>query len=203
MPLQGLKLLSVIVERNQAFVMILRKLQLIPVLFEYFQVGHSKFNSSTVKIIRSIVASREIDIEELISMQMIQKINGIMAEVIKDNSEWCSDHLLVIMNEILHLAAELKKEKPESTTPQKVFDQLLVNFKSFSKLLKASDVVSIIRAHCCSRLLKERASICLRLFTSPWYKEFRRARCSRLPKHRWSSFYLRLSSTNKRLRKIC
>lgn len=44
MPLQGLKLLSVIVERNQAFVMILRKLQLIPVLFEYFQVGHSKFN---------------------------------------------------------------------------------------------------------------------------------------------------------------
>jgi hypothetical protein len=36
MPLQGLKLLSVIVERNQAFVMILRKLNLIEVLFEYF-----------------------------------------------------------------------------------------------------------------------------------------------------------------------
>lgn len=75
-------------------------------------------------------------------MQIVQKINGIMAEVVKDNSEWCSDHLLVIMNEILHLAAELKKEKPDSQTPQKVFDQLLVNFKAFSKLLKASDVVS-------------------------------------------------------------
>lgn len=142
MPLQGLKLLSVIVERNQAFVMILRKLNLIEVLFEYFQVGHAKFNASTVKIIRAVVASREIELEELLLMQIVQKINGIMAEVVKDNSEWCSDHLLVIMNEILHLAAELKKEKPDSQTPQKVFDQLLVNFKAFSKLLKASDVVS-------------------------------------------------------------
>lgn len=118
MPLQGLKLLSVIVERNQAFVMILRKLQLVSVLFEYFQVGHAKFNASTVKIIRAIVASREIEIEELISMKVIERINGVMAEVVKDNSEWCSDHLLVIMNEILHLAAELKKEKPDSPTPQ-------------------------------------------------------------------------------------
>lgn len=55
-------------------------------------------------------------------MQVIAKINGIMADVVKDNSEWCSDNLLVIMNEILHLAAELKKEKPDSATPQKVFD---------------------------------------------------------------------------------
>ncbi|MFO0116715.1 MAG: hypothetical protein ACK521_03585 [bacterium] len=50
-------------------------------------------------------------------MQVLNKINGIMADVVKDNSEWCSDHLLVIMNEILHLAAELKKEKPDSMTP--------------------------------------------------------------------------------------
>jgi hypothetical protein len=50
-------------------------------------------------------------------MQVLNKINGIMADVVRDNSEWCSDHLLVIMNEILHLAAELKKEKPDSMTP--------------------------------------------------------------------------------------
>jgi hypothetical protein len=68
------------------------------------------------------VASREIEIDELVEMQVINKINGIMVDVVKDNSEWCSDHLLVIMNEILHLAAELKKEKADSPTPQKVFD---------------------------------------------------------------------------------
>jgi hypothetical protein len=63
------------------------------------------------------VASREIEIDELLEMNALNKINGIMADVVKDNSEWCSDHLLVIMNEILHLAAELKKEKPDSVTP--------------------------------------------------------------------------------------
>lgn len=70
-----------------------------------------------MKIVRQIVASREIEIEELLEMQVLNKINGIMVDVVRDNSEWCSDHLLVVMNEILHLAAELKKEKPDSATP--------------------------------------------------------------------------------------
>ena len=66
MPLYGLKLLSVIVERNQAFVMILRRLELVSHMFEYFEVGHAKFNAFTVKIIRAIVASREIELTELL-----------------------------------------------------------------------------------------------------------------------------------------
>lgn len=52
MPLYGLKLLSVIVERNQAFVTILKKLKLISILLEYFSVGHPKFNAFTVKIVK-------------------------------------------------------------------------------------------------------------------------------------------------------
>lgn len=55
MPLFGLKLLSIIVERNQAFITILVKLNLIPILLEYFEVGHSKFNAFTVKIVKNIV----------------------------------------------------------------------------------------------------------------------------------------------------
>jgi len=117
LPLLGLKLLSVIVERNPAFVLILKKLGLISILFEYFQVGHAKFNAATLKIIRAIVASREIELEELLQMNIIEKINQIMAEFVTTNPEWCSDHLLVIMHEILHLAAELKKKKANSTLP--------------------------------------------------------------------------------------
>ena len=142
LPLLGLKLLSVIVERNPAFVLILKKLGLIQILFDYFQVGHNKFNAATLKIIRAIVASREIELEELLRMDIIQKINAIMAEFVTSNPEWCSDHLLVIMHEILHLAAELKKKKADSTVPQQVFDELLVNFSAFCKLLAESDVVS-------------------------------------------------------------
>jgi hypothetical protein len=34
-----------------------------------------------------------------------------------NHQEWCSDHLLEIMNEILHQAAELKKTQADSPLP--------------------------------------------------------------------------------------
>lgn len=52
MPLFGLKLLSVIVEKNQGFINILKKLKLISILLDYFSVGHAKFNAFTVKIVK-------------------------------------------------------------------------------------------------------------------------------------------------------
>ena len=76
---------------------------------------------------------------------MVTKLNAIMADVVQSNGEWASDNLLIIMNEILHLAAELKKNDENSKVPQQVFSQLLVNFKFFSKLLAASDIVSFFR----------------------------------------------------------
>ena len=104
---------------------------MIDLFFECFSIGHPKFNANTVKIVRAIVSSRENDIEELLKLQLLAKINGIMADVVQKNPEWCSDHLMTIMNEMLHLAAELKKHNPESRVPQKVFDSLLANFESF------------------------------------------------------------------------
>jgi hypothetical protein len=83
-------------------VTILKKLRLIPILLEYFSVGHPKFNAFTVKIVKSIVSSREVDLDELSKLQVIEKINGIMSSVMANNQEWCTDHLLEIMNEILH-----------------------------------------------------------------------------------------------------
>ena len=62
MPLFGLKLLSVVVERNSAFVVILNKLKLIEILFQYFEVNNPKFNAFTVKIIRAVIQSREIEL---------------------------------------------------------------------------------------------------------------------------------------------
>lgn len=60
--------------------------------------------------------------------------------MVSNNAEWASDHLLIIMNEILHLAADLKKNDAQSKVPQQVFSKLLTNFKFFSKLLTASDI---------------------------------------------------------------
>ena len=93
MPLFGLKLLSVIVERNPAFVAVLKKLQLVGVLMEYFVVGHPRFNTFTVKIVKQIVASRDCELAELCAVQgdicktsIIDKINGVMATNVMGNN---------------------------------------------------------------------------------------------------------------------
>lgn len=65
-----------------------------------------------------MVASREIAIEELLQHDLISKLNAIMTDVVQSNAEWASDNLLIIMNEILHLAAELKKNDEASKVPQ-------------------------------------------------------------------------------------
>lgn len=110
MPLFGLKLLSVVVERNSAFVVILSKLKLIEILFQYFEVNHAKFNAFTVKIIRAIVQSREIELMEMVEMGIVEKMNGIFKNVMNNNQEWCTDHLLEIINETLHMASEIMKK---------------------------------------------------------------------------------------------
>ena len=111
MPLFGLKLLSVVVERNSAFVVILSKLKLIEILFQYFEVNHPKFNAFTVKIIRAIVQSREIELMEMVEMGIVDKMNGIFKNVMNNNQEWCTDHLLEIINETLHMASEIMKKQ--------------------------------------------------------------------------------------------
>ena len=75
-------------------------------------MGHPKFNAFTVKIVKVIVQSREIDLQELMKLNIIDKINSIMTDVMRNHQEWCSDHLLEIMNEILHQAADIKKDDP-------------------------------------------------------------------------------------------
>lgn len=51
-PLFGLKLLSIIVERNSAFIKILADLNLIETVSSYFEDGHQRLNRYTIKIIK-------------------------------------------------------------------------------------------------------------------------------------------------------
>ena len=67
----------------------------------------------------------------------------------------CSDHLLEIINELLHMASDFKKlctDKPDEVgnldqdTPQIIYDAFLVNFESFIILLGASDITIVDKA---------------------------------------------------------
>lgn len=150
-----------------------------------------------------MVASREIPIEELLQHDIVTKLNKIMQDVVSKNVEWASDHLLIIMNEILHLVAELKKTDPNSKVPQQVFNRLLVNFKYFSKLLTASDIVSMTLFKLFSQLLRELHLTCLHSSTSVCCKGLKRTtrNCvSRRPKSLSSSCQLLnlISQTSQR-----
>lgn len=77
------------------------------------------------------------------------------------------------MNEILHQAADLKKNEPDSALPQMVYDSLLVNFRSFVKLLVVSDVVSTYSNLInCRASLRKQVKIFLLSFTSQWLTVF-------------------------------
>jgi len=66
MPLQAFKLLSAIIERNTAFVTIMKKLKLIEIMIDYFKAGNDKFNSYLVKIIAGVIESKELTMKELV-----------------------------------------------------------------------------------------------------------------------------------------
>lgn len=51
LPQYGLKLLCAIVERNSAFVTILKKLKLVDIMLEYFSEEHPRFNTHLIKIV--------------------------------------------------------------------------------------------------------------------------------------------------------
>ena len=42
-------------------------------------------------------------------------MNGIFENVMRNNQEWCTDHLLEIINETLHMASEIMKKYYEKT----------------------------------------------------------------------------------------
>jgi len=48
---------------------------------------------------------------EKYEMNNVEKMNGNYKNVINNNQEWCTDHLLEIINETLHMASEIMKKQ--------------------------------------------------------------------------------------------
>ena len=115
LPLFGLKLLCAIVERNSAFVTILKKLKLVDIMMEYFTVGHQRFNTHLIKIVWWIVESKELKLEELQEYDLVNKLNKVLTNTIEGDGESCLDHLLDIVYELLHYIAETIKDSVSSS----------------------------------------------------------------------------------------
>ena len=96
-PLFGLKLLSIIVERNSAFVKILADLDLIGVICEYFEDGHQRLNRYTIKIIKNIVEVDALSTKDINNLRISEKGNQIIDNMLKNNQDWCFELLLDII----------------------------------------------------------------------------------------------------------
>lgn len=110
LPQFGLKLLCAIVERNSAFVTILKKLKLVDIMMEYFSEDHPRFNAHLIKIVCCIVESKELKLEDLQEYDLVFKLNKVLSASMKGSGDWCLDHLLDIVYELLHYIAETIKE---------------------------------------------------------------------------------------------
>ena len=95
--------------RNLAFVAILDKLDLIKVLVEYFSVGHERLNAQTVRIVKHIVESKEIDLPDLVRMKVFEKLHAILKHMTSKNEDWSLDHLMDMIYDLLHQAQQRRQ----------------------------------------------------------------------------------------------
>jgi serine/threonine-protein kinase ULK4 len=135
-PLFGLKLLSIIVERNSAFITILADLNLISVICDYFEDGHQRLNRYTIKIIKNIVESDTLEVDDINELKIAEKANSIIVSMLKKKQDWCFELLLDIIYYLLKDTADkVQSQNEESSACNKLIDILYKNFIPCIKLL--------------------------------------------------------------------
>lgn len=112
-PLFGLKLLSVIIEKSPAFITILKNVNLISVVTGYYQVGHKRLNRYTIKIMKHLVESKLISVDDLHSLEIPKKSNEIILNMLGNNQDWCFELILDIIYSLLKEAASMLQVKKD------------------------------------------------------------------------------------------
>ena len=137
-PLFGLKLLSIIVERNSAFVKVLSDLNLISVICDYFEDGHQRLNRYTIKIIKNIVESDALSTEDINNLMIAEKANQIVVNMLKNNQDWCFELLLDIIYYLVKDTADKIQNKTDQEHCNTLIDSLYQNFIPCIQLLSLS-----------------------------------------------------------------
>lgn len=150
-PLFGLKLLSIIVERNPAFIKNLSELGMISVIWDYFEEGHQRLNRYTIKIIKNIVESDILNIEDIINLKIAEKANIIIVNMLKNKQDWWFELLLDIIYYLLKDTAEkIQKLEKESDQWNLLIDSLYKNFEPWIRLLSLDfETIIVDRASQC------------------------------------------------------
>mmetsp|Transcript_18324 Transcript_18324/g.2974 ORF Transcript_18324/g.2974 Transcript_18324/m.2974 type:complete len:196 (-) Transcript_18324:500-1087(-) len=98
-PLFALKLVSSLLERCPPFTGVLKRYGVISGIFQNFSAGNARLNAHLIKVVKRVVESKDLSIEEIRDFGIIDKTNTVMASVVRQ--EWCVDLLLDIIYELL------------------------------------------------------------------------------------------------------
>ncbi|OMJ73613.1 hypothetical protein SteCoe_27657 [Stentor coeruleus] len=153
-PLYSLKLLSAILDRCISFTSIVKKLKLIPIIIENFQGGHPKLNLHLISVVKKIIESHELSLEELGEIGLIEKVSSVMRVI--QEQDWCVEKMLDILYELLYLTADSIRNKRSDHTALRITEPLCENFVSCTKILGFINEPGVTEksANCISLLLQ-------------------------------------------------
>jgi hypothetical protein len=116
-PLFALKLLSSIVERNPPlFAKQMRKHDplLLPLIAENYQVGHPRLNRHTINILKSVIQSKELSLQEVQHFRLGEKTYLLLKNSqVKQMGEWCTETLLEVLQLMLQALMDVVKVKEQ------------------------------------------------------------------------------------------
>ena len=132
-PLYSLKLLSAILERNTSFVAQVKKLALVSMIIENFEGGNPKLNLHLISVVKKIIESHEMTIDELGQLGVIDKVSSVMRVI--QEQDWCVEKMLDILYELLTITTETLRNKRNDQSVVKITEPLCENFISCTKIL--------------------------------------------------------------------
>jgi hypothetical protein len=108
-------------------------MSLIPMIIENFEGGNPKLNLHLISVVKKMIESHELSLEELGQMGVIDKVSSVMRVI--QEQDWCVEKMLDILFELLTITTETLRNKRNEQAVVKITEPLCENFTSCTKIL--------------------------------------------------------------------
>jgi len=148
-PLYGLKLLNNIAEHNPGFISVVHHFNIIPKLFEFFELEHRNNNVHNVRLILKVVNAEVLTTDQLYKLGLVGKLCAVLRYAFENGVDTFFEPCLGIVDNILYKASKLihlSKSKGEDSKQvsadvmYKNNEPLIDNLQVFLKLCSHEDL---------------------------------------------------------------
>ena len=106
-PLYGLKLLNNIAEHNPGFISVIHRLDIVPKLFEFFELEHRNNNVHNVRLILKIIGADVLEDEDMYNLGVVTKLNAVLSYAFTNGVETFFEPCLGIVDHLLYRASRI------------------------------------------------------------------------------------------------